>query len=146
MVHGPRTQDDVCHSLLRRHRLEVPGNGSVFLGLACHRSNRELSAVREDGNVVTHVPVWRGRLARFEHFFPNGDMLIFFYEPNARIGEWWNVAEISHIFFFRIPTLHRYFSILRSPISSYYYTPAICARAWTSTQCLAWPPPLLRVP
>jgi hypothetical protein len=43
------------------------------------------------------MPVWRGRFAGFKHFFPDSDMLIFFYEPNAGIGEWWNVVEISHI-------------------------------------------------
>src|SRR5437764_1748897 len=98
MPHGPRTQDEACCSLLCRLCLEVPGNGCVFLGLACQWGSRQLSTVREDGNVITHVPVWRGRFARFKHFFPNGDMIIFFYESNARIWEWCNVVEISHIF------------------------------------------------
>ena len=34
---------------------------------------------------------------------PNGDMFIFFDEPHARIGKWWNLIHISHISSFEKP-------------------------------------------
>src|SRR6266851_3917282 len=61
-----------------------------------HRNDRQFSGVRKNSKVVACVPMWRRRFAGFEDFFPDSDMLVFFDEPDARIGKRWNSVDISH--------------------------------------------------
>src|SRR5215469_5320551 len=61
------------------------------------RNDRQFSRVREKGDVVTHVPVRCGRLARLKHLFPDCNLLILFYQLYAGIREWWNLVDIHPI-------------------------------------------------